>query len=1169
MTCFLLLLWSLSAWSQTVDTPISDGQGVKARRYATHSVLSSGTWYKIGVPASGMYKIDQAALRAMGIQTSNLNPQYIRLFGNGGGLLPQRNADPRPDDLIENALFVAGESDARFDEADYVLFYAQGPHSWSWNAATKQFRHQLNIYSDTAYYFLQVGQAPGLRVARSAPVAGVTATVTTYQERIFHEADLKNKLLSGREWVGEEFSAFTPARDFTFPLPDLLPQSVVRVTAAVVGDAPVENFFELKLNNTLIGTQNVPGIPGWRSYTYNLAGIHRVNSYEVGLSNIAYNGELKINIAYYNGGHSSALGYLDYLEILAEKPLKLAGNHTAFRSPQNIMPGAVSMFNVANMPAGALIWDITNPRHPQAPVLTFTGTTAAFTAKTDSLKEFIAFTGTDFPPPTFMGQVPNQNLHALNQDGQTDLVIITHPAFLSQAERLANHRQTHDRLRVQVVTTLQIYHEFSSGAQDVTAIRDFIKMVYERNAKGPDETLHLLLLGDASYDYKSPNTANSTNRTVNNTNYVPVYQSRQSLDPLGSYSSEDYYGFLDDPEGYWDENSFINPDLLDIGVGRLPVRTIEEAETVVTKLIRYDDPRTFGNWRNRVAFVADDGDGTEHLRDAEFLADFMATHYPAYNLRKIYLDMFPQPASAGGQSSPQTNLSIDQAIEQGALLVNYTGHGNATSLAQEKILTVPQINKWHNKDKLTFLVTATCEFGRYDDPVRLSGAEYSLLNPNGGAIGLISTTRPVYADGNRVFNKNFFELAFKPVNGRMPRLGDVLRLTKNTSLARVNNRNFALLGDPTMRLAAPNPNLQVSLDQINGSAAHTGTDTLKALSKITVAGSVRATNQTVAATFNGTVQVTVYEKQSLANTLGDESSNGMSNVLPVRVRKNILYDGLASVRSGSFTLTFLVPKDIAYNIGAGKISLYAFSEITDAQGVNQHVLVGGANAKAPLDGQPPAIQLFIDDESFVAGGLTLPDATLLARITDENGINTTGIGIGHELTAVLDGRNNESINLNNYFITDLDSYQSGKVKYTLKDLPIGKHEIRVKAWDTHNNSAESKINFVVVDSKKLTLAQVSNYPNPFDLRTTFRFNHNREGEDLWIQIKILTVSGSLVKTLTSVSLASKSHFSGIYWDGRNENNQSVAPGLYIYLLTVRSKFDGTEINRIEKLVLLN
>ncbi|RDC64673.1 type IX secretion system sortase PorU [Adhaeribacter pallidiroseus] len=1154
---FLILFLSLSAYSQTAVKP---GPGL--RRYADGSVLRSGKWYKIGVSASGLYKLDKTALQNMGIAVTSLNPKFIRLFGNGGGMLPQRNASPRPDDLVENAIYVAGEADGKFDETDYVLFYAQGPHTWTLDTSKQTFRHEYNIYSDTTYYFLQVNQSAGLRIQKQKPVTGATVTIDSYTERVFHEVDLKNKLLSGRQWVGEEFSAFTLSRDFAFTIPDLVPGSVVQVQAAVVGDSPTNSAFNVKLNDIALGSIN---LAGRGNFDYHPVGVFQLGTFEKNSNTLPLTNELKINLTYNTTGNAAALGYLDYLEIIAERSLKLTGNQTLFRSFQNIHPGAISTFTVSNMPAHAVVWDITHPQQPEALNLKIISSEATFTTNTDSLKEFIAFTGQNFSIPTVAGKIANQNLHALNKEGKTDLIILTHPNFFLQAERLAAHRQTHDNLQVQVVTTNQVYNEFSSGAQDITAIRDFMKMLYDR--KTPERPLYLLLLGDASYDYKSANNNNSQNRTLNNTNYVPVYQSRESLDPLESYSSEDYYGFLDDNEGFWDETNFTNPDLMDIGIGRLPVRTLQEAEIMVTKLINYDHPKAFGNWRNRLVLAADDGDGTEHLRDAEFLADYMKVNHPAYNLRKVYLDMYKQENNASGQISPQASKSIDQTLEQGALLINYTGHGSETSLAQEKIVTIPQMANWKNKDKLAFLVTATCEFGRYDDPARASGAEQALFNANGGAIGLISTTRPVYAGGNRVLNKNFFEFAFTPVNGQMPRLGNVLQQTKNTSLSQVNNRNFALMGDPTMRLAYPA--LQVSLNKMNNREVNTGTDTLKALSKITLSGSVKDVNQTVITSFNGQVQTTVYEKETQINTLGDESANGVSNVRAVQIRENIIYDGVASVKEGLFSVTFMVPKDIAYNLGQGKISFYAFSSTGDAQGVYNNIVVGGANPNGLPDNKPPTVRLFMDDESFVSGGLTSSTPTLLAHIADENGINTTGVGIGHEITAVLDNDKNQPIILNNYFTAKADNYQAGLVRYPLQNLSVGKHLIAVKAWDTYNNSTESKIELLVASSEKLVLDQVLTYPNPMQDHTTFQFSHNRQGEDINIKINIYNITGSLVKTLTGTSFASKPRLNAISWNGQNENNQPLTPGLYLYVLTVRSKRDGSEASKTKKLVLLN
>jgi hypothetical protein len=777
---------------------------------------------------------------------------------------------------------------------------------------------------------------------------------------------------------------------------------------------------------------------------------------------------------------------------------------------------------------------------------------------TDSLREYLVFAGSDFPKPVPLGRVANQNLHALNQNGQLDLVIVTHPLFKAQAEQLAQHRRQRDNFQVAVVTTTQVYQEFASGSQDVAALRDFLKMLYERRSSNGEKRLYLLLFGDASYDYKY--------RIPHNTNFVPVYESRESLDPLTTYSSEDFYGFLNEEEGEWSETHFSTPELLDIGVGRLPVKSVSEAETVVDKIRHYDSAAGFGKWRNRITLLADDGDGAEHLRDAESLAHYLETNQPAYLSKKLYLDLYKQQSLPNGQRSPATNADLNQAIEQGTLILNYTGHGNETTLAHEEVLTLAQIEGWKNYDRLVFMLTATCEFGRYDDPGRTAGAEVALLNPRGGAIGLLGTTRPVYASTNRLLNRNFMQMAFTPVNGRLPRLGDLLVQTKNNSQAQASNRNFTLLGDPTQQLAYPALRAQVTT--INTLPVTGGiTDTLRALQQVSLAGKITDATQVLQSDFDGVIEVTIFDKPTVVKTLGDESDASRPDVEEIQVRENIIYAGTATVRKGTWTLSFVVPKDISYHVGPGFISLYAYNAQTDAHGLADGLAVGGSTLPAPEDNTPPQIRLFMDDESFVSGGLTGQDPVLLARLTDANGINTTGIGIGHEITATLDG--NSSYVLNGYYTADQDKFQAGQVRFPFKDLPLGRHELRLKAWDTHNNAAEASLRFQVTRENDISIAQVLNYPNPFYDQTTFRLDHNRSNEDLDIQIHIFTVTGKIVKRITTRGPATDTQLPQVSWDGRDDSGARLSPGVYLYQVTLRSTKDGSQIQKINRLIKLN
>ncbi|MCX2742104.1 type IX secretion system sortase PorU [Pontibacter anaerobius] len=1139
--CALCLLTCLTSASAQTAAPTS---------FTNNSVLSTGEWYKLAVTESGVYKIDKSVLQALGISAQSIDPAKIQLYGNGGGMLPQPNSAPRPDDLQENAIAVIGEEGGKFDDADYILFYAKGPHTWQYDEATQQFRHKYNVYSDTAFYFLRLNHSAGARIATRGQAVGASQSINSYNEHLFYEKDLKNMVFSGREWYGEEFSAFQTSRSFNFPVSDVMAGSEVQLEAALMANSPSSSSFTVQLNNQALGSQD---ISGRGTHSYHPEGVNSTKSYTLNQQKLGNPGEVTVGLNFNTGGSSTAMGYLNYLELHYQRQLKLYGEQTAFRSLQSITQ-PVSRFTVSGAPANMVVWDVTQPTQP----VNQQHSNGSFSAATDVLREFVVFQSINRKPIP-VGRVENQNLHSLNQSGSLDFVIVAHPVFLLEAQRLANHRAQHSHMEVQVVTTKQVFNEFSSGAQDVTAIRDFMRMLYSRSSKTNGDVLYLLLFGDASYDYK--------NRLSNNTNFVPVYESRESLHPITSYSSEDYFGFLDEDEGDWAENTQ-GDHLLDIGIGRLPARTTAEAATMVSKIINYDSPSHFGSWRDRVTFVADDGDYNEHQNDAEFLANYLVEHHPKYNPDKVYIDLYQQQAVANGQRVPDASAALNKAVEQGSLITNYTGHGNEVSWASEQVLTLPQVSNWKNKGNLTFLLTATCEFGRYDDPGRPSGAELALLHGEGGAVGLLTTTRPVYSNGNRVLNRNFFKTAFTPVNGRMPRLGDLVMLTKNNSILDnasgsrgVNNRNFSLLSDPSMQLAYPA--LETRITSINGKEI--SSDTLNALSKVTLKGHVQTSSGTLANDFSGDLHLKVYEKPTTLQTLGDESSQKV----PVQVRESILYDGKASVRQGQFEITFVVPKDISYKYGQGKISMYASNSTHDAMGANQQVVIGGTAKNVPVDNAPPTVNLFMDDESFVSGGTTGQTTTLLAKLFDDNGINTAGIGIGHEITAILDENQSSMVVLNDYYTAASDSYQEGEVKYTLKDLPPGPHTIRLKAWDTHNNSSEAYIEFYVSNDAVLALEHVLNYPNPFSSETTFLFDHNRAGQDLDIQVQVYNISGKLVKTLQATSRSSKTRVAEISWNGRNEYNDMLTPGVYIYRVNVQSRQDGAKASKIEKLVILN
>jgi len=1111
---FILIIYFLLAQSRTGN--------------AQSSVLAIGEWYKIGILQAGVYKLTVADLQRMGLNPATVNPQHIRIYGNGGAMLPQANAAFRAVDLVENSILVEGETDGRFEAADYVLFYAQGPHVLRYDSVTRRLAHQTNIYSDTAYYFLTVGTVPGKRITDRPLLSGATHEISTFDDYVFHEKEQFNILASGREWWGERFDAQTE-QSFTFDLPGMVTSQPARVAVSVMAQSAGPSQFTVKAAGQTVGSLTMTPVT---SGTYDLKGT--VNTQDFTFT--PARSPLLITLGY---TRTTGVGYLNWLGVQATRELRLYGEQTTFRSLTSF-DHSLLRYIIGTTGSPVQVWDISEILFPAKQLLAVNTTqqTVNFTAEGRRWKEFVIFNPqAGLLKPVSVQRIANQNLRGLPVP---ELIMITHPALVPEAQRLADFRRTRDGLRVAVVTTQQIYNEFASGRQDITAIRDFLRFLYGQNA----DLQYVLLFGDASYDYK--------NRLPGNTNFVPVYESYQSLHPIFSYSSDDYYGFMETGEGNWAETG-PGDHTLEVGIGRLPVKSLREARDVVDKLIRYaDSPAALGNWRQMVAFVADDGDGNTHQLDADRLANSIASRYKTYTPQKLFLDAFPQISFANGQQSPQMEAAINQTIDRGCLIMNYTGHGSETGWAQEQILTTAGISSWRNLNRLPLMVTATCEFGRYDNPERVSGAEMAFLKANGGAIGLLTTTRPVFSSTNYAVNVAFYNSVFEPVNGQMPRLGDVMKYTKNNSLSGSINRNFALLGDPSMRLAYPVQ--QAVVTRINDKPFGREPDTLKALRRITLEGEIRNQAGNLLADFNGKLETTVLDKPSRSSTLGTESAR-----MNFAEQNTILFRGKTSVRNGRFRVSFVVPKDINYQSGEGRVSLYAQQDVVkmDAAGAAP-VLVGGSERNPVADNEPPLIRLFMDDTTFVSGGRTSPNPVLITRLSDDHGINISRAGIGHELRAVLD--DSVSVILNEFFIASTDTYQQGEARFSFKDLTPGKHRLWLQAWDTHNNAAEATLEFIV-EPDPFRLRNLYNYPNPVTESTLFTFEHNRPGEDLSVEIQIYTYKGQLINTLREVIPFAPAKINTIEWNLTTDNANKIFNGVYFYRVTVRSIAGSTSLTQ--------
>lgn len=1115
------------------SSPVAPG-----RVYTTSSVLSTGEWFKIGLSKDGVYKMTYSFLKDCGLDVDAINPQNIRIYGNGGGMLPIQNSEYRPDDLIENAIVVNGESDGKFDAGDYILFYGQGPHRWTLNGTL--FRHQQNLYSDTSYYFLTVDLGAGKRIVSAASPSTFNSVVSSFNDFDFYEKDLINPIRSGREWLGESFNIVTDY-DFIFSFPNISLESPVTLRAVVAGRTTSgANTFSITANGQPVGTISTSSVTG--NYTDIFA---RVSEGQMSFSPLSSSLNLHIGMS---KGSSGAQGWLDFIEVNARRNLVFSGQQIIFRDINSVGTGNVK-FQIANAGTEVVVWDVTSPDEGKNQAGLLSGNIFEFISSADSLREYVAFDkSSSLMIPFFSGTVPVQNLHS---PSLARLIIVTNPLFKQEAEDLAEFHRTEDGLSTVVSTTSDIYNEFSSGRQDVTAIKDYVKMFFDRAGTNTDSMpRYLLLFGDGSYDFKD--------RISGNTNFVPAFQSAESLSPTASYVSDDYFGLLNDNEGE-------SPgDFVDLGIGRLVVKTKEEAQAAVNKIKHYYDRKTMGPWRNYLTFIGDDEDGNIHMHQANSIGGIVESNYKKYNVEKIMFDAYKQQVNAGGQRYPDVNSAIDRRIDLGTLMMTYIGHGGELGWAHERILEVSQINKWTNADNMPLFITATCEFSRFDDPQRTSAGEYVFLNASGGGIGLLSTTRLVYSSPNYDIVQAFTDTAFDEIDNVMPRLGDIINATKIKGPKNINSRNFTLLGDPALRLAYPQKNVVTTFT----------TDTMMALGKATVRGYVADKNGQKLTDFNGVVYPLVFDKAANINSLNndnvywDSSGTTVPMIFRFRSQKNVLFKGKASVVNGDFEYTFVVPKDISYQYGSGRISHYGENGETDASGFFEDFIIGGSDSTAPADNSGPQIQLFLNDEKFVFGGITDENPKLFAKLFDENGINTTGNGIGHDIVAVLDENTSKSITLNDYYEAEINSYQRGLIRYPLKDLSDGKHTLKIKAFDVYNNSGEASTEFFVARSAELALHHLLNYPNPFSTNTAFYFEHNQPGQNLDISIQVFTVSGKLVKSIDSYTYADSFRAGPIYWDGRDDYGDKIGKGVYIYKLKVIAP-TGQVMSKFEKLVVLN
>ncbi|PSG87339.1 type IX secretion system sortase PorU [Aurantibacter aestuarii] len=1135
----------------------------------TNSVLATGEWFKFIIDKSGVYKLDKNFLNGLGINTNSINPKNIKIYGNGGHMIPYINSDIHPIDPTENAIKVIGENDGVFNDGDYILFYAEGPRGFNQISNTHE-----NIYNTETQYYITVSAGNGKRIQPFIqPAQSAQENLTVFRDYQYHETDEFNLAAVGRRWFGDKFD-IENTKVFQFNFPDLVSTDPIDVKVIAASASGSPSSMKISVNGTQQSVLNFPGLAATNGLLVNEA----IYNGTIPASNDLVTVQLEHN----KQGNPSSEAFIDYITVKATRTLRFNGTQFSF-TPNYANPNSTTVnLTLDNTAQVQEVWEVSDLFNVKT-IVNPNLNQMSFRTNVTSEPKFNIVTNQNYYLPRYSSnsRVFNSNIKGTifkNSNGvfqDIDYLMLTTTSHLSQANRLAQINRDKKGLNVKVVTVESIYNEFNCGNPDIAAIRNLVRYVYT-NASNPNNRLkYLCLFGDTSYDYKGRISSNLYN--------LPTWNALSSFNLTTSFISDDFYGMMDLGEG-----NLNTSDRLDIAVGRIVADSPLKAKQMVDKVEKHYSINSIGSWRNNVLVVSDDVDvDWERVlqNTTDQIGNEISQQKPFINVKKIHSDAYQQQATAGGDRYPEVNSAISNEAEKGVLVVNYFGHGGEDGLASERIYNISEVVNLRNVCKYHCFVTVTCEYTKFDNPLRLTAGEFTYWNPDGGAIALITTTRQIFVPVGVAVNVTLGEYLYSYSTNdtfgpnEYPSIAEALRLTKNNPNVSSTQQKLLIfaIGDPALELPIPQPNIK--LTKVNDEPIASQTEPLKALGYAKIEGEVQSENGTLLSNYNGILTTIIFDKNEQRTTLANDNTTFNGNVIKLDYENlgPTIYRGQATVTNGRFSFDFIVPRDISVPVGNGRVSFYANQEnsLDDKTGASvDELLIGGINLDAPEDNIGPAITLHINDKSFASGGITNTEPLLLVSLEDANGINTAS-GIGHDITAILDGDEVNPYVLNDYYLTEVDDYTKGSLEFKFRDLEPGLHTLTLKAWDVYNNSSTSEIQFVVYDENtELVIDKVLNYPNPFINYTEFWFTHN-SSEPLDISVQIFTVSGKIVRTLNGQTTSDNCCNQGgatlsrdIVWDGRDDFGDKIGKGTYIYKIKVHSKTLNKTVEKIEKLVIL-
>jgi hypothetical protein len=1103
---------------------------------AQNAAFNTGKWAKIAIAKQGIYQITGTQLKTLGFPLPIASTQ-LQLFNYNLAQLTEKVTATVSTALTENAIQVFDGGDNQIDEKDYVLFYAEGAVGWKQDASTFAPTHYKNTSNDSVFYFISIG-SNGKRMSTMDKLNATAQVVDQYDERWLIEVDSISILNSGKLLLGPAMGqGLGKQAKLSYPINinGLLLSSPIKIIsryAATTYQNPA--YFNFSINDNVIKTTAVAPISG---LLYDESANISLDSFTYSINsstNLA--SPASVNISF-QSDNAAAAGWIDYIELSAKRKLGFWGaNSFGFRSIGTAVKGNILQYQIQNGDASTEVWDVTNPSLPSKISTHFSSIgLISFLQQADTLHEFFAVKQQGYEIPSLLGPMNSQNLVGMNVP---DYLIISAPNYLNAAKKLQNYHATVNGLKTELVNVNEIFNEFSGGQPSPIGIRNFVKYLLNKavtnKVKAPR---YLLLFGIANFN----------SRNYNSASQIPVFESAASTGVLTSYPSDDFYSIQADND---DINNFMQIKKLAIATGRLPVRNTAEADTVVEKIINYQKNLNGGAWKNKITWVADDGDYNLHLEDAESISTHLQQKKQSWNQKKIYLDLYAATKNIAGNTYPLVNSEIVQTVNEGTLILNYTGHGNFTRLAEEAVISQTDVLQWNNATKLPLMITASCDFAPYDQP-QLSPFGFDALMKNSkGVIGLVAASRLVFAYSNKQINDHFVQQLLVPDSlGNFLTIGEALQRAKIQAWSagedRMNAFKFSLLGDPAMRLSLPKYEIGIiSLNQ----KTFTAKDTLLAGNKYTLKGAVN-NKGVLQSNFNGLLDFVLYDaitnKKTLANT-------GTSRVTTVAMQENILFKGKVTVTKGNFTVDFLLPKEVSLQKNL-KIQMSAYNELSDAMGVYDSLIALDAGGVLLNDNQGPELKIFLNDSNFINGGWAAARSNLILQLKDSAGIQTSAGALGHDMVLVIDNDYKNTIVLNNYFLSDIDTYQKGNLIYALPLLAEGAHSIMIKVWDLLGNSTTKTLNFVVPATEIVSVKNLYNYPNPFQNFTQFSFEHNKVGSSLEIFLSIYDGRGNLLftKPLNGTYKANRVVAS---WDGTGIGAAQIQAGVYYYRLSVN---DGT------------